>query len=121
MVQAQAEVLYLIRAPEMADAEQIFARIEKIAQGAALMTETQVSCRFEKACSSYLPNRTLEAAMYQAVCHYGTPAWSDEERAFAAAIRATLSANDINNSLNNIAGTSARKAKRSLVATATPC
>ena len=43
----------LIRAPEMADAEQIFARIEKIAQGAALMTETQVSCRFEKACSSY--------------------------------------------------------------------
>jgi aminobenzoyl-glutamate utilization protein B len=73
VVQAQAEVLYLIRAPEMADAEQIFARIEKIAQGAALMTETQVSCRFEKACSSYLPNRTLEAAMYQAVCHYGTP------------------------------------------------
>lgn len=81
VVQAQAEVLYLIRAPEMADAEQIFARIEKIARGAALMTETQVSCRFEKACSSYLPNRTLEAAMYQAVCHYGTPAWSDEERA----------------------------------------
>lgn len=104
-------MLYLIRAPEMADAEQIFARIEKIAQGAALMTETQVSCRFEKACSSYLPNRTLEAAMYQAVCHYGTPAWSDEERAFAAAIRATLSANDINNSLNNIAGTSGEEGK----------
>ncbi len=75
------------------------------------MTETQVSCRFEKACSSYLPNRTLEAAMYQAVCHYGTPAWSDEERAFAAAIRATLSANDINNSLNNIAGTSGEEGK----------
>ena len=28
VVQAQAEVLYLIRAPEMADAQQIFARIE---------------------------------------------------------------------------------------------
>ncbi len=49
--------------------------------------------------------------MYQAVCHYGTPAWSDEERAFAAAIRATLSANDINNSLNNIAGTSGEEGK----------
>ena len=35
VVQAQAEVLYLIRAPEMADAEQIFARIEKIARGRA--------------------------------------------------------------------------------------
>ncbi len=111
VVQAQAEVLYLIRAPEMADVEQIFARIEKIAQGAALMTETHVSCRFEKACSSYLPNRTLEAAMYQAVAHYGTPAWSDDDRAFAAAIRATLSANDINNSLNNIAGTGGEAGK----------
>ncbi|HDT4315192.1 TPA: amidohydrolase [Klebsiella aerogenes] len=111
VVQAQAEVLYLIRAPEMADVQQIFARIEKIAQGAALMTETSVSCRFEKACSSYLPNRTLEAAMYQAVCHYGTPQWSDEERAFAADIRATLGVNDINNSLKNIAGTNGEEGK----------
>lgn len=111
VVQAQAEVLYLIRAPEMADVQQIFARIEKIAQGAALMTETSVSCRFEKACSSYLPNRTLEAAMYQAVCHYGTPQWSDEERAFAVDIRATLGVNDIQNSLKNIAGTSGEEGK----------
>ncbi|EPK6502335.1 M20 family metallopeptidase [Klebsiella aerogenes] len=111
VVQAQAEVLYLIRAPEMADVQQIFARIEKIAQGAALMTETSVSCRFEKACSSYLPNRTLEAAMYQAVCHYGTPQWSDAERAFAADIRATLGVNDIQNSLKNIAGTSGEEGK----------
>lgn len=111
VVQAQAEVLYLIRAPEMADVQQIFARIEKIAQGAALMTETSVSCRFEKACSSYLPNRTLEAAMYQAVCHYGTPQWSNEERAFAADIRATLGVNDIQNSLKNIADTSGEEGK----------
>ncbi|MCU6419874.1 M20 family metallopeptidase [Klebsiella aerogenes] len=111
VVQAQAEVLYLIRAPEMADVQQVFARIEKIAQGAALMTETSVSCRFEKACSSYLPNRTLEAAMYQAVCHYGTPQWSNEERAFAADIRATLGVNDIQNSLKNIAGTSGEEGK----------
>ncbi|HBV4837898.1 TPA: amidohydrolase [Klebsiella aerogenes] len=111
VVQAQAEVLYLIRAPEMADVQQIFARIEKIAQGAALMTKTSVSCRFEKACSSYLPNRTLEAAMYQAVCHYGTPQWSNEERAFAADIHATLGVNDIQNSLKNIAGTSGEEGK----------
>ncbi|MFK3708058.1 M20 family metallopeptidase [Klebsiella sp. NPDC088457] len=112
VVQAQAEVLYLIRAPEMADAQQIYARIEKIAQGAALMTETTVSCRFDKACSSYLPNRTLEAAMYQAVCHYGTPQWSDEERAFASEIRATLSENDLSNSLKNIAATGGDEGKR---------
>jgi aminobenzoyl-glutamate utilization protein B len=120
VVQAQAEVLYLIRAPEMADAQQIYARIEKIAQGAALMTETSVTCRFE-ACSSYLPNRTLEAAMYQAVCHYGTPSWSEEDRAFADQIRATLSENDLNNSLKNIAGTGGEEEKASPVATGTRC
>ncbi|HCA7671748.1 M20 family metallopeptidase [Enterobacter hormaechei subsp. xiangfangensis] len=111
VVQAQAEVLYLIRAPEMADAQQIYARIEKIAQGAAMMTETTVECRFDKACSSYLPNRTLEAAMYRALQHYGTPAWTEEEREFARKIRATLTANDLQNSLKNIAATGAEEGK----------
>jgi aminobenzoyl-glutamate utilization protein B len=105
VVQAQSEVLYLIRAPEMADAQQIYERIEKIAQGAAMMTETTVECRFDKACSSYLPNRTLEAAMYRALQHYGTPLWTEEERAFAREIRATLTPNDLQNSLKNIAAT----------------
>lgn len=112
VVQAQAEVLYLIRAPEMADAQQIYERIEKIALGAALMTETTVERRFDKACSSYLPNRTLEAAMYSALQHYGTPAWSDDERAFAAEIRATLTDNDLQNSLKNIAATGGEDGKQ---------
>ena len=111
VVQAQAEVLYLIRAPEMADARQIYERIEKIAQGAALMTETRVERRFDKACSSYLPNRTLETAMYDALKHYGTPAWTKEEHDFAREIRATLSANDLQNSLNNIAATGGNEGK----------
>lgn len=121
VVQARAEVLYLIRAPEMRDAQAIYERIEKIAQGAALMTETRVSCRFEKACSSYLPNRTLERAMYAAMTHYGTPEWSDEERAFAADIRATLSDSDLENSLLNIARTGGEEGKPLPAATDRPC
>ncbi len=50
----------------MTDVQHIYDRVAKIAEGAALMTETTVECRFDKACSSYLPNRTLENAMYQA-------------------------------------------------------
>jgi len=111
VVQAQAEVLYLIRAPEMADAQQIYDRIEKIAQGAALMTETTVERRFDKACSSYLPNRTLEAAMYSALKHFGIPAWTEDEYDFAREIRATLTANDLQNSLKNIAATGAEEGK----------
>ncbi len=83
-----------------------------------MMTETR-SAALKPAPAIY-PTRTLGAAMYQAVCHYGTPAWATKN-AFAAAIRTTLSANDINSSLNNIAGTSGGRGRRSLVATATPC
>lgn len=111
VVQAQAEVLYLIRAPEMTDVQHIYDRVAKIAEGAALMTETTVECRFDKACSSYLPNRTLENAMYRALSHFGTPEWNCEELAFAKQIQATLTPNDRQNSLNNIAATVAKTAR----------
>lgn len=111
VVQAQAEVLYLIRAPEMAEAQRIFQRINKIADGAALMTETTVQARFEKACSSYLPNRALESAMYGALQQFGTPRWSEEEREFARQIRATLDEHDLQNSLNNLANTGGEAGK----------
>ncbi len=111
VVQAQAEVLYLIRAPEMTDVQHIYDRVAKIAEGAALMTETTVECRFDKACSSYLPNRTLENAMYRALSHFGTPEWNSEELAFAKQIQATLTSNDRQNSLNNIAATGGENGK----------
>ena len=111
VVQAQAEVLNLIRAPEMTDVQHIYDRVAKIAEGAALMTETTVECRFDKACSSYLPNRTLENAMYQALSHFGTPEWNSEELAFAKQIQATLTSNDRQNSLNNIAATGGENGK----------
>ncbi|STG54815.1 aminobenzoyl-glutamate utilization protein B [Escherichia coli] len=75
-----------------------------------MMTETTVECRFDKACSSYLPNRTLENAMYQALSHFGTPEWNCEELAFAKQIQAR-SPPTIANSLNNIAVTVAKTAR----------
>ncbi|MCF2055412.1 amidohydrolase, partial [Escherichia coli] len=63
------------------------------------------------ACSSYLPNRTLENAMYQALSHFGTPEWNSEELAFAKQIQATLTSNDRQNSLNNIAATGGENGK----------
>lgn len=106
VVQADAEVLYLVRAPQMDQAQAIFDRVVDIAKGAALMTGTKMSMRFDKACSNYVPNRTLESAMYQYVQAFGTPHYTDEERAFAASIHATLTEQDIDNNLLNISRTS---------------
>ena len=71
VVQAEAEVLYLIRAPKITDVESIYQRIVKIAKGAALMTETEVSIRFDKACSNYVPNRHLEKILYEKLVETG--------------------------------------------------
>jgi len=43
VVQAFAETLYLVRSPHLPDTERLFERVKKIAEGAALMTETSVS------------------------------------------------------------------------------
>ncbi|WP_281058980.1 MULTISPECIES: hypothetical protein [unclassified Mesorhizobium] len=37
---AYAESLYLVRSPHLLEAEHLFERVKKIAEGAALMTET---------------------------------------------------------------------------------
>ncbi len=49
--------------------------------------------------------------MYQALSHFGTPEWNSEELAFAKQIQATLTSNDRQNSLNNIAATVAKTAR----------
>jgi aminobenzoyl-glutamate utilization protein B len=105
VVQADAEVLYLIRAPEFRQAQDIYQRVINIAKGAALMTDTQMTLRFDKACSSYVPNRALEAVMERYLHKFGLPNYSDEERAFAAEIRATLTKDDLRNARLNAART----------------
>ncbi|WP_240702710.1 hypothetical protein [Priestia megaterium] len=42
VVQAEAEVMYLIRAPKPSQVKELYERVVKIAKGAALMTETQM-------------------------------------------------------------------------------
>jgi len=105
VVQADAEVLYLIRAPQLDQAQDIYQRVINIAKGAALMTDTQMTVRFEKACSNYVPNRALEAVMERNLHHFGLPHYSAQEQAFAAAIRATLSKDDLRNARLNAART----------------
>lgn len=105
VVQADAEVLYLVRAPQLDQVQDIYQRLVNVATGAALMTDTQMTVHFEKACSNYVPNRRLEQAMYQYVCDFGLPEYNDEERRFATEIRQTLSKDDLRNAKLNISRT----------------
>lgn len=83
VVQPYAEVLYLMRAPEVQQVEDIYKRVNDIAKGAALMTGTEVEVEFVKASSNLVPNNVLEKLLYQNMTDLPLPEYTDEEKLYA--------------------------------------
>lgn len=90
VVQAEAEALYLIRAPKVNDLKDLYRRVNLVAQGAATMTETQVDIRFEKACSNILPNYCLSRVMQANMEAIGKPGITGEEKEYLRQINGTI-------------------------------
>jgi aminobenzoyl-glutamate utilization protein B len=86
VVQPRAEVLYLIRAPRQPQVEEIYRRVNKIAQGAAMMTETEVEIEFIKACANIIPNKILGRVLYDNFKTLELPRYTEAELAFAEAL-----------------------------------
>ena len=95
VVQASAKVRYLVRARELPELTKLIERVKKIAEGAALMTETSVKMNVISAVSNLLGNAPLERAMHECYERLGPPPFDDMDRAFARQIQATLTEEDI--------------------------
>jgi aminobenzoyl-glutamate utilization protein B len=95
VVQARAKVRYVIRATDLPGLHPLVARVKKIAEGAALMTETQVVTKTISGMSNLLANTPLEESLHANLEHLGPPAWDAADRAFAEEIRATLRPDDL--------------------------
>lgn len=95
IVQAQARVRYSIRAGSTPAMLGLLERVRKIAQGAALMTETAVSESILAGVSNLLGNPPLERAMFTQFERLGPPDFDEADRAFAAEIRKTVGPEDI--------------------------
>ena len=91
VVQSEAAVLHQIRAPRIAQVREVFERVKKIAQGAALMTETEVEIVFDKASSDLLHNNTLESLVHETFLQIGQVPIDEEDIDYARRIRRTLS------------------------------
>ncbi|KAB2338571.1 amidohydrolase [Cytobacillus depressus] len=104
VVQADAEVLYLIRAPKVNQVEEIYKRVCKIAEGAAMMTETKLTIDFDKACSNYIPNRALEQILHEKLVEAGPGEASVADKAFAKKIWHSLTEGERRNSLDLLKG-----------------
>ncbi|HTB42548.1 MAG TPA: M20 family metallopeptidase [Acetobacteraceae bacterium] len=98
VVQAFAKVRYLIRARNLPELTRLIERVRKIADGAALMTETSVKTQVVSAVSNLMGNTPLEKAMHDNLQRLGPPPFDEADREFARKIQATLSEEDIESS-----------------------
>jgi aminobenzoyl-glutamate utilization protein B len=95
VVQAHAKVRYVVRADTTPEMLKLLERVRKVAQGAALMTETQVSDSVLAAVSNLVPNTPLLEAMQRNLETLGPPPFTDIDRAYAQRFRATFDEDEI--------------------------
>ncbi|MDT7933221.1 MAG: amidohydrolase [Sphingomonadaceae bacterium] len=85
-----AEVFYYVRHADPRVVEQLFDRVVKAAQGAAMGTGTTVDYEVIHGALSLLPNRTLQTLMHQKLTEVGGIRYSPADLAFAQKIYPTL-------------------------------
>ena len=92
VVQPAATTVLMVRGETVRKAKALLERVNKIAQGAALMTETSVAMRQIDGTASILPNETLERVMYENMQQVPVPEYTAAEQEFAEALHATYPA-----------------------------
>ena len=90
MVPDYARSSYYVRAPELDQLEPIYERVVKIAEGAALMTETDMEVEFVKCSYNLIPNRAMSEAIVANMREIGAPEYTEEELEFARKIGETI-------------------------------
>ena len=90
VVQPTAGLIYMVRAANVRQAKALLERVNDIAQGAALMTGTTVSRHQIDGTSDTLSNTVLEELLYRNLQEAPLPAYTEEEVAYAQALKATF-------------------------------
>ena len=88
IVPDRASVWYFVRALDRQTVEDVYARLVRIAKGAAMMTDTEVTEEFLGGCYNTLQNKVLVDVVHDAMNAIPLPEWTQEEEAFAAALNA---------------------------------
>jgi aminobenzoyl-glutamate utilization protein B len=95
VVQASTRLYYVVRAPDVPAMRALYDRVVKIAEGAALMTETELTIEYDGGCSELLANDTLEHAMNEEFGRLGPVPFDAADRERAEPFLATLSADEV--------------------------
>ena len=90
VVPDDAEVYYYIRHPEMKVVDELFERVVKIAEGAAMGTETTMTYEVMHGNYSLLPNDTIQKIVHNNLSKLGGIKYSESENKYAKEIYQTL-------------------------------
>ena len=87
VIPKRAQVWWYFRGPNAETAMSVFERAKKVAEGAALMTNTTVEIDVQSAVWPVRGNRTLAELVQSEYEQVGAPAWSVEEDALARTLQ----------------------------------
>lgn len=96
MVQSHAVVRYMIRALNSKAVRALRERVDRVAQGAAMMTDTKVTMQVNSAYSDLITIPTLQATANEAMHDIPLPIPTEEELAYGKAIQASFDSNPKN-------------------------
>lgn len=85
-----AEVYYYVRHPQMHMVEELFSRVVKTAEGAAIGTDTRMTYEVMHGNYSLLPNEVIQKIMHKNLLKFGGIKYSKEENEYAKAIYKTF-------------------------------
>ncbi|RAW44625.1 amidohydrolase [Halorubrum sp. 48-1-W] len=91
VVPAEASVWYFVRAPTREEVERNTDWLRDIAQGAATMTQTEVSERFLSGCHDYLANGPVTDVIWENIEAVGPIDYDEADREFARDLLETVS------------------------------
>lgn len=99
IVPSKAESWYYVRAPKRYQVEEIVERLYRIADGAAMMTDTKVEKETIAGCYDFLSNDVLSDIFYKNMMEIGSIVNSKEELNFAEQLQQTVDQNQRVNTL----------------------
>ena len=85
VVQGHSCVHYFVRAPKLWQVKEIYKRVVDVAEGAAKMTGTEMSCELYAGLSDFMPNHVVSGVLQEALEAVGAPAYDEEDFKLARA------------------------------------
>ena len=90
VVPQRASVWYFIREMDYEDIKRNYETAVRIAEGAAMMTDTRMTYQIRGAAWPRHFNRTVAETMYEHIEAVGLPEWTDDDHAFAKAVQQSV-------------------------------